>query len=203
MQYGQSGGSLIWLSQGDLKPPRFSAVAGFGPMSVDPVRRDLGFCEISFGRKPELVSIVRRFVSDFYDRTLADPDATSRVALATHELLENAVKYSRDGRAKVRIDVSGRGPRVRVRIRTQNRGRPEDAAFVQRTIDEMMSMDANVYYLSLMRRNASRTDGSGLGLARIRAEAEMVMSVRCGKHGSITVSAETEVLLAQPREGAA
>jgi hypothetical protein len=165
-------------------------------------RRDLGFCEVSFEKKPELVSIVRRFVSDFYDRTLADPDATSRVALATHELLENAVKYSRDGRAKVRIEVSGEGELVRVRIKTKNRANPGDFEHIQRTIDEMMSMDANVYYLSLMRKNAARTDGSGLGLARIHAEAEMAMSVKC-KNGTITVSAETEVQLAQRKEGAA
>lgn len=171
-------------------------------MPAEPHRRDLGFCELSFEKKPELVSIVRRFVSEFYDRTLADPDATSRVALATHELLENAVKYSRDGRAQVRIEVSGHGQRVRVRIRTRNRAYPEDAAHIKRTIDEMSSMDADVYYLSLMRKNASRTDGSGLGLARIHAEAEMAMSVAC-RNGTITVSAETEVPLAQPKEGAA
>jgi anti-sigma regulatory factor (Ser/Thr protein kinase) len=159
-------------------------------MPVDSQRRDLGFCELSFEKRPELVSIVRRFVSDFYDRTLADPDATSRVALATHELLENAVKYSRDGKAKVRIQVSGHGEKVRVRIH------------VQRTIDEMTSMDANLYYLNLMRKNADRTDGSGLGLARIHAEAEMAMSVAC-KNGTITVCAETEVLLADRKEGAA
>jgi anti-sigma regulatory factor (Ser/Thr protein kinase) len=172
-------------------------------MPDDSESRDLGFCELSFQRKPELVSIVRRFVSEFYDRTLSDPDATSRVALATHELLENAVKYSRDGRAKVRIEVSGQGERVKVRIRTKNRGSPEDALHIKKTIDEMMSMDANVYYLSLMRRNASRTDGSGLGLARIHAEAEMDMSVACGKNGTITVSAETEVFMPQRKEGAA
>src|SRR3954463_920520 len=96
-------------------------------------RRDLGFCEISFEKRPELVSIVRRFVTDFYDRTLANPDATSRVALATHELLENAVKYSRDGRAKVRIQVTGDEHRVQVRIRTKNRAEPCDAEHIQRT----------------------------------------------------------------------
>jgi hypothetical protein len=165
-------------------------------------RRDLGFCEISFERRPELVSIVRRFVSDFYDRTLGDPDATSRVALATHELLENAVKYARDGRAKVRIQVTGASDRARVRIRTKNRAEPADAAHIQRTLDEMRASDPNVYYLALMRKNASRTDGSGLGLARIGAEAEMTMSVR-SHNGTITVSAETEVLLTRPKEGAA
>lgn len=172
-------------------------------MPVTSARRDLGFCELSFERRPELVSIVRRFVSDFYDRTLGDPDATSRVALATHELLENAVKYSRDGKAKVRIEVTSSGKRARVRIRTKNRGNAEDAEQIRRTLDEMKSMDPNVYYLGLMRRNAARSDGSGLGLARIQAEAEMSMSVSRGKSGIITVSAETDVALPEHQEGAA
>ena len=174
-------------------------------MSGSASGNDLGFCEISFEKRPELVSIVRRFVTDFYDRTLGDPDAISRLALATHELLENAVKYSRDGRAKVRIEVSGLGDRcdrARVRIRTRNRATAEDAEHIRRTIDEMMSMDPDVYYLSLMRRNVSLA-GSGLGLARIHAEAEMAMSVRCAKNGIITVSAETEVSLPTRKEGAA
>jgi hypothetical protein len=168
--------------------------------SASSARQDLGFCELSFEKKPELVSIVRRFVTDFYDRTLADPEATSRVALATHELLENAVKYSRDGRAKVRIEVSGHGDVVRVRIKTRNRANPEDFEHIQRAIDDMRSMDPNVYYLRLMRKNAARKDGSGLGLARIQAEADMVMNVRC-RNGTITVSAETQ--LSQRKEGAA
>jgi hypothetical protein len=63
--------------------------------------------------------------------------------------------------------------------------------------------DRNVFYLTLMRKNATRKDGSGLGLARIHAEAEMEMSVRCGKGGAISVIAETEVELAKRAEGAA
>ncbi len=158
---------------------------------------DLGFCELSFQRRPELVSIVRRFVSDFYDRTLADADACSRVALATHELLENAVKYASDGMATVRIEVTARGAAgAHIRIRTRNHAAPEDAAYIRRTIDELRgSPDPNLYYLDVIRRNARRTDGSGLGLARIAAEAEMEVSVKCGARGTVTVIAETDVKL--------
>ena len=35
--------------------------------------------------------------------------------------------------------------------------------------------DPMEHYCSVMRRNAKRQDGSGLGLARIRAEAEMTL----------------------------
>jgi hypothetical protein len=166
-------------------------------------RRDLGFCELSFPNRPELVSIVRRFVGDFYERTLQSPEATSRLALATHELLENAVKYARDGRAKVRIDVTEVGQQVRVRVRTRNRAKPEDAEHIRQAIQEMSAGDANLYYMNLMRKNASRRDGSGLGLARIHAEADMAMSVTCSKNGTVTISAETEVALGQAKEGAA
>ncbi len=159
---------------------------------------DLGFCELSFQRRPELVSIVRRFVSDFYDRTLADPDASSRVALATHELLENAVKYARDGMATVRIEVNVTGTSAHIRIRTRNRAADADAAYIRRTISEMRcSPDPNLYYLDVIRRNARRTDGSGLGLARIAAEAEMEVSVKCGARGIVTVIAETDVQLSE------
>ncbi|MET0791345.1 MAG: ATP-binding protein [Polyangiaceae bacterium] len=159
---------------------------------------DLGFCELSFQRRPELVSIVRRFVSDFYDRTLADPDASSRVALASHELLENAVKYASNGQATVRIEVSVQGSAAHIRIRTRNRAAAEDAAYIQRTICEMRgSSDPNLYYLDVIRRNARRTDGPGLGLARIHAEAEMAVSVKYSAKGTLTVIAETDVQLSE------
>jgi anti-sigma regulatory factor (Ser/Thr protein kinase) len=156
---------------------------------------DLGLCELSFKGRPELVSVVRRFISEFYERTLEDLDASSRVARATHELLENSVRYARDGEVCVRIEVTRIvrpegakicGTSAHIRIQTRNRAAKEDAAYT----------DPNLYYLDVIRRSARRTDSSGLGSVsgRIHAEAEMEVSVGCAR-GFVTVIAETDVEL--------
>src|SRR5947209_8429255 len=77
------------------------------------------YFELNFRPNVALVSVVRRFVNEFYQRFLSDPDATSRLALATHELLENAVKYSKDGETTIRIELEHSTPKV-VRLELKN-----------------------------------------------------------------------------------
>lgn len=67
---------------------------------------ETAYFELDFKPNVQLVSVVRRCVTELYQRFLDDPDGTSRVALATHELLENAVEYSRDGETTIRIEVA-------------------------------------------------------------------------------------------------
>ena len=52
--------------------------------------------DMSFAPTTRIVSVVRRFVLSLYERILADNVMSSQLALATHELLENAVKYNID-----------------------------------------------------------------------------------------------------------
>ena len=42
---------------------------------------------------PRMVSIIRRFVEESFEKLVGDPEAVFRVSLAVHELLENAAKY--------------------------------------------------------------------------------------------------------------
>ena len=42
-----------------------------------------------------LISCTRIFVSSFFGQSIGDADFSDRVAMASHELLENAVKYQR------------------------------------------------------------------------------------------------------------
>ena len=131
------------------------------------------YFHLSFRPNLKLVSSVREFTVAFYQRVLADPDLSSRIALATHELLENAVSYAVDDETTVRVEIEG----DQLVIKTWNRSSYESAATVRALIDEINEFaDPDQFYLHLMTKTAHKPEGSGLGLARIRAEAEMQLS---------------------------
>ena len=48
-----------------------------------PSRSESAYFELAFKPNVELVAVVRRFVSQFYDRTAPDAETVSRIALAT------------------------------------------------------------------------------------------------------------------------
>ena len=134
------------------------------------------YFELNFRPNVQLVSVVRRFVTEFYQRFLHDPDGTSRVALATHELLENAVKYSMDGETTIRIDVEQTTPK-KVRIVLRNRADPNNIAAIREILDGIANAtDSFAYYQQLLVVKSKSKEGSGLGLARICAEGEMTVT---------------------------
>jgi hypothetical protein len=130
---------------------------------------------LSFSPNVSLVSTVRRFVVQFYERILGDAELTSRVALATHELLENAVRYASGNETRIHIAVSPwSNGSAQLSITTWNRADSDALARVEEIFREMrQNSDPAQHYLELMQETAQRAVGSGLGLGRIRAEAEM------------------------------
>ena len=133
------------------------------------------YCELSFSPNLNLISTVRRFVAEFYERILGDAQVTSRLVVSTHELLENAVRYSVDGQSSIRISVESiTSTDAEVSIETRNRTSPESKATLSALIEEMRSSPGRgAFYQTLLRRSSVREDGSGLGLGRIFAEADM------------------------------
>jgi anti-sigma regulatory factor (Ser/Thr protein kinase) len=130
--------------------------------------------ELSFSPNVRLITSVRKFVGDFYERVLGDPDVTSRLVVATHELLENAVRYSVDGKSSIRIGVVRDGDGVLVSIDTENRTNQTHTSELEALLAEMRaSTDRASLYQTLLARSALREHGSGLGLGRIHAESEM------------------------------
>jgi hypothetical protein len=146
---------------------------------------------------PEMRLIWRtsRYVRDFYGNVLADPDACARVMLTAHELLENAAKYSADGVGQLEIELVERDQQTYVQIRLSNRASPESLAELRRFFDESgRTADPIALYDQMIVRTAQRTEGSGLGLARIRAEGEMALGYSVAGD-RVTLVAETPVRL--------
>jgi hypothetical protein len=129
--------------------------------------------ELKFTPSAELITVVRKFLENFYLKVLADADTSSRVALTTHELLENAAKYSVDGEVRLYVRVDGQlGTAV---IRAINRSTPDQIERLRACFEEIATAaDVSQYYAAMVRRSAHRTSGwGGLGLARIWAESDM------------------------------
>ncbi len=149
--------------------------------------------ELTFRPNVELISIVRRFVSDFYERMIEDADTVSRIALATHELLENAVKYASDGVTFLSITFEPAETSSVVSIRLCNRANAEQIAELAAIFEEMTRHeDPFAQYQVAMARSAKRKVGSGLGLVRVRAEGEMTMSHTI-EDDKVTILAQTNV----------
>jgi hypothetical protein len=151
------------------------------------------YFELAFSPCGRLVSKVRRFVEEFYAEVFADADVSERVAIATHELLENGARYSVDGQANLRIKVTSGPEAVTISIVTCNRASSENIATLRAALDELaQEPDARAHYQTLMRRSAKRTDGSGLGLGRIRAEGDMKLQYSI-QDDIVTLRAEASI----------
>lgn len=116
---------------------------------------------------------MRHWLSDLCSGKF-DEDSCDRIAITTHELLENALKYSIPGAVHVKIEMVPGTQFDVVTVRVTNPSSPEYIRVLEenlRHLDEAISPDA--HYLNRMRETANRVSGSGLGLARIAAENSM------------------------------
>lgn len=143
-----------------------------------------------------MVSRVRRFVASFFGRMLSDREGIDRVALATHELLENAIQYCHGGETQLEIGIFEADAKLLVVIKTKNRAGAEDAEVLRRTLDELSAAgDPFEKYQEAMRRSLQEHDTSRLGLARLHAEAGVTMMVETEPDGSLALVASTFVEL--------
>jgi len=138
--------------------------------------------DMTFAPTTRLVSVVRRFVLSLYQRILADAEVSSQLALVTHELLENAVKYNIDDETMLRVTMTPQNDstsNISVTIRTRNRATPENIQLAERLITRVREAeDPFMFYQELIIASAEAPEGSGLGLARIRAETEMTIDFK-------------------------
>jgi hypothetical protein len=134
--------------------------------------------ELSFAPSLALVTIVRRFVITFFDLVLTSPTWSSKLAVTVHELLENACKFSTDRDSYVRIDVHKTPSFSEVTIETRNLASSDNCRTLEALFAEMAAIvDPMTFYLARMEHSLGSPQ-SQLGLARVRAEADMALSYR-------------------------
>ena len=152
---------------------------------------------IEFEPTPGQISRVRRFIDEFFGATIGEA-LSWQIALTTHELLENSMKYAVDGGSRLRIDIVRDGDTT-VIVQTTNRAAAGDIDALKAAFAEMETfVDPFDYYQTLMARTARRPVGSGLGLARIRAEASMKLD--CELAGdTVNLRASTRIREAKPK----
>jgi hypothetical protein len=123
-----------------------------------------------------VTSKIREFVVQYCQKVFFSDELIHSLEMTTHELLENAIKYSPEGSGWPTLEISAGGSRLIVRA--TNRASAEHRASLAAYFDEIKANpDPQRHYQVLMQRAASRTVGSGLGLGRVRSEAGMTLSL--------------------------
>src|SRR5579872_7353103 len=88
---------------------------------------------------PVLVSVTRRYVEEALKRFISDRDLVSRVAMTTHELLENAAKYARDRIAELSVALDQNGGKMQVTLRLSNDTTPAHIDRLRQIFSELDS----------------------------------------------------------------
>ena len=151
------------------------------------------FVRVAFSPCLRHVSAIAQLVGDLCRRELQNAEATDQLHMAAHELAENIAKYSTASEVSLEIELVETDGAFAVEIRTRNYTSPGRLADVARRIHELaLAEDASAHYERLLEESLGREGVSGLGLARITAEAGLVLT--CSSEGNeLTLTATGRV----------
>ncbi len=135
-----------------------------------------------------LAGSVRRHVVEVVSAYVSDEDALSRVGLGTHELMDNSLRHALDGLTTMEATLEVADGEGRFVLVTHNRCRDCDREAVLAEVRQTaQDIDPEEFYDRVIRRSVGRP-GSGLGLARVWAEAQL--RLHCSAAGDqLTVQA--------------
>ncbi len=142
-------------------------------MSVSQARATLEVTMSSFPSS-RIAAAVSRLVSEFCRSLVDDEDVAARFHIAAQELAENLVKYSSGPMVSISADLISADDSAVLRLQAKNQSSPQQLEAVEARLKELKNAQNPVeLYDRLISESAPLDDVSGLGLARIRAEAEL------------------------------
>ncbi len=128
-----------------------------------------GYIEIRFGPRWKYIAPARVFIQNFVAVALADQAKADVIAMATSELLENAVKYGASEDTRCIVQAFAETGVIQASV--TNLATPQDSRDLRVFFDKILAGNPLDAYIAQMRLAATRADGkSQLGLARIRYE---------------------------------
>ena len=134
------------------------------------------YFDVSFLAHLKALPVMRRFVVEVCRSDPMNQHLAERIALGAHELLENAITYSVKPEVKFSIELVGTSEDPLVRLRVTNHANDENIGRLNRFFENMQTFpDPAAQYQYLMRMTALQFAGIGLGLGRIRAEANLAL----------------------------
>ena len=141
-----------------------------------------------------LVAALSALVAEFCRGLVADVTVVSRFHMAAQELAENLVKYSVGREVRLNVSLTGTAQSAELRLCATNRSTLGQLNEVERCLAALVNaQDPTQHYDSLMRASAPKDQGSGLGLARLRAEGELTVDYSIdGDQLTISVHASVE-----------
>ncbi len=138
----------------------------------------------------ELIDSVRTFAERFCEMARLSPDRASQLALAVHELMQNAIQHGAGGDVELALCLD---PDDQLSIAARNRCTREEYCDIAQRLDRLGREENTLAaYMKLVRETLDRP--GGIGLARIRCEAQLELGARFdGAHVEVLASGPANV----------
>ncbi|MCX8059147.1 MAG: hypothetical protein N3A58_07015 [Spirochaetes bacterium] len=140
-------------------------------MLIDYEKDTVGYLDITFGPVWDYIPLTRNFIENFLLINLIEKKNISKISLAVSELLENAIKYTKND--VIRLKLIKKVKENIIDIHVFNYSDKKHAETLKEYLKVMYTKDPLEFYLEKM-KNISKTnkENSSIGLARINYEAK-------------------------------
>ena len=128
-----------------------------------------------------LLPSVRRLVGSMCGVYLGSGDVSQQLVTAVQELLENLVKYSESDCSALDFQLLLVDGQPTARLGTENLASTAHLEAARRVLENIISAPDPLELYQVLVASSGDHSGSGLGLARLRAEAGLTLSY--GIHG--------------------